>query len=92
MGYALALRSPGFWGPIDGYLGVDSRAERILGIAFTRQGETPGLGGRIVEAWFREQFRGKPIVDDGQPVLDFVFRTPETSRERHRGTSVATTV
>ena len=29
------------------------------GIAFTSQNETPGLGARIEERWFVEQFRGK---------------------------------
>jgi Na+-transporting NADH:ubiquinone oxidoreductase subunit C len=80
-GYALPFRSPGFWGPIDGYLGVDETGDRILGIAFTQQQETPGLGGRIVEEWFRNQFRGKPIDTEVAVPLDFVFRKPVTKRE-----------
>ncbi len=36
-------------------------ATRILGLAFLRHSETPGLGGRITEDWFLEQFRGLPL-------------------------------
>ena len=34
----------------------------MLGIVFTAQNETPGLGGRIDEAVFRNQFRDLDIV------------------------------
>ena len=48
-------------------VGVDSEGSRILGIAFYQHSETPGLGGRITEKWFTDQFKGLrlfPIVDD----------------------------
>ncbi|SMC25869.1 Na+-transporting NADH:ubiquinone oxidoreductase subunit C [Desulfacinum hydrothermale DSM 13146] len=60
-GYAFPVSGPGFWGPIYGMVAVDAQVQKILGIAFYRHSETPGLGGRITEAWFREQFRGKPL-------------------------------
>jgi Na+-transporting NADH:ubiquinone oxidoreductase subunit C len=48
----------GLWGKIDAMVGY--RADGALaGIAFTAQNETPGLGARIEEDWFREQFPGK---------------------------------
>ena len=31
----------------------------MLGLDFVKQNETPGLGARISESWFKEQFRGK---------------------------------
>ena len=40
----------------------------IRGITFYEQEETPGLGGEITAAWFREQFVGKSIIGaDGKP-------------------------
>ncbi len=82
-GYAFPFRAPGFWGPIDGVLAVDPSGRRILGLSIVRHQETPGLGGRITEAWFLEQFRGKPARPQapGRDVLDFVFRKPGGSRE-----------
>lgn len=57
--YAFEISGPGFWGPIFGWLAVDAKLENIVGITFTRHSETPGLGGRIDEPWFRKQFVGK---------------------------------
>ncbi len=55
--YGFPFRGPGFWGPIEGVLAVDPTLTRTIGIAILRQSETPGLGGRIVEPVFTEQFR-----------------------------------
>ncbi|MFW6163531.1 MAG: FMN-binding protein, partial [Planctomycetota bacterium] len=37
----------------------------IRGLAIYEQEETPGLGGEIGSAWFRQQFEGKRIVSPG---------------------------
>ena len=37
---------------------VDKTGSRIIGIAFYKHSETPGLGARITEPWFRDQFKG----------------------------------
>ncbi len=81
-GVAFPFRGPGFWGPIEGVVAVDPAGERLLGVAFTRHRETPGLGGRISEPWFREQFRGKRLAPgpDGR-VLRFVLRRPAAPDE-----------
>ena len=53
-GYAFPVSGPGFWGPVFGMVAVDERAEKVIGLAFYRHSETPGLGGRITEDWFQE--------------------------------------
>lgn len=60
--YAVPFTGPGLWGSISGYLGVSSDLDHITGLVFTNQSETPGLGGRIDELTFREQFRGLQIT------------------------------
>lgn len=62
---AIAVRfsGSGLWGPIKGFLSLESNRKTIRGITFYEQEETPGLGGEIVSLWFREQFEGKSIVD-----------------------------
>ena len=60
-GYAFPVGGPGFWGPIQGMVGVTPDAKNILGLAFYRHSETPGLGGRITEDWFTEQFKNLPL-------------------------------
>jgi len=55
---ALFFSGSGLWGEIDGFLAVSDDMKTLKGLVFTEQSETPGLGGRIDELWFREQFRG----------------------------------
>jgi Na+-transporting NADH:ubiquinone oxidoreductase subunit C len=82
-GYVFPFQGPGFWGPISGVVAVDTGGERIIGISFIRHQETPGLGGRITEDWFRAQFQGKPLAPPpaGGPPLRFVSGKPTGPRE-----------
>jgi len=61
LGYALPVGGPGFWGPIQGMVGVNPQATKVMGIAFIKHSETPGLGGRITERWFTDQFKELPM-------------------------------
>lgn len=61
--YAFKIGGKGFWGRIDGLLALNKDLNRIEGIVFTRNVETPGLGARIEEKWFRDQFRGIELPD-----------------------------
>ncbi|MHB8764784.1 MAG: FMN-binding protein [Deferrisomatales bacterium] len=83
LGYGFPFTGPGFWGPISGVVALDPTGRKILGLSFTKHQETPGLGGRIAEEWFRRQFRGKPVdpPPGGGPPLRFVYRRPEGPRE-----------
>ncbi len=63
--YAKRFTGAGLWGAIDGILAVDEKVERIVGFRLISQNETPGLGGRIEEDWFQDQFSGELIVNDG---------------------------
>lgn len=63
--YAIPFTGSGLWGTIRGWLGVNPSLDEVKGIVFTEQNETPGLGGRIDEEWFKEQFRGLDISADG---------------------------
>ncbi|WP_321330108.1 FMN-binding protein [uncultured Ilyobacter sp.] len=59
----------GLWGTISGVIAVNSRIDKIIGIEITSHSETPGLGGRIEEAWFLNQFRGEKVPDNIQIVM-----------------------
>ena len=61
--YAVPFTGSGLWGTIRGYAGVSEDKNTLLGIVFTEQNETPGLGGRISEDWFRDQFRGLSLAE-----------------------------
>ncbi|GAG75500.1 unnamed protein product, partial [marine sediment metagenome] len=56
-GYAVPVGGPGFWGPVEGMVGVTPDATKVIALAFYKHNETPGLGGRITEDWFSDQFK-----------------------------------
>jgi Na+-transporting NADH:ubiquinone oxidoreductase subunit C len=58
-GYVFPAFGPGLWGEIEAVVGFDASLNRLTGVDFTKQNETPGLGARISEEWFRLQFKGK---------------------------------
>lgn len=57
--YVIPVTGTGLWGKIDAVIGFDKTFKTLTGISFTDNNETPGLGARITEKWFREQFRNK---------------------------------
>jgi Na+-transporting NADH:ubiquinone oxidoreductase subunit C len=62
--YVLPIRGNGLWGPIWGYLSLDSDMKTIVGANFDHASETPGLGAEIADDDFQNQFPGKKIFDD----------------------------
>ena len=52
----------GLWGTIYGVIGVHKDGNRISGVEIVSHNETPGLGGRIEDAWFTDQLRDERIV------------------------------
>ncbi|MCG8453569.1 MAG: FMN-binding protein [Spirochaetales bacterium] len=59
----------GLWGAVSGVLALDPEENMIVGLDIISHSETPGLGGRIEEDWFKEQFRGELIPPDGLRVM-----------------------
>ena len=79
-GYAFPVGGPGFWGPIYGMVAVDQKASQILGISFYKHSETPGLGGRMTESWFTEQFAGLKLEPMNEERKIFYLRSAGTPK------------
>jgi Na+-transporting NADH:ubiquinone oxidoreductase subunit C len=85
--WAVPFTGAGLWGSISGYMGVSPDLDRITGLVFTNHSETPGLGGRIDELTYREQFRDLQITaettlaygEDGGGQLDAITGATFTS-------------
>lgn len=60
LAYLLPGRFPGFKTFITAMLAVDQNFT-ILGLEIMEHEEDPGLGGEIVQAYFKNQFKGKPL-------------------------------
>lgn len=65
LGYAYPVGGPGLWGQIKAYVGISTDGSELLGLEFIAQDETPGLGGRIDEKVFKEQFRQISLEGEG---------------------------
>lgn len=59
-GIIIPMRGTGLWGPIWGYLALDSTST-VVGAVFDHKGETPGLGGEIATDKFAARFIGKKM-------------------------------
>jgi len=60
-GVAFKVVAPdGYSGNIEIMVGVDA-AGAVTGVEILSHAETPGLGSKIAEPWFKEQFRGKTL-------------------------------
>lgn len=64
--FAVPITGSGLWGTMNGYMGVSPDLAQLTGLIFTEHSETPGLGGRIDEPEFLEQFRGIDIQGDAR--------------------------
>lgn len=64
--YILPVYGAGLWGPIWGYVSVNSDGKTIYGAYFAHQGETPGLGAEIDKSAFSNQFVDKRLFIDGK--------------------------
>ncbi len=73
--YIFPLRGKGLWGPIWGYVSLDSDFSTVFGATFDHEGETPGLGAEIAEKWFQKQFEGKKLFEDGSFTSISVVKT-----------------
>ncbi|MGD9818973.1 MAG: FMN-binding protein [Desulfomonilaceae bacterium] len=65
--YAFPITGKGLWGSIQGLMSLDKDFSKIEGLIFTSHVETPGLGARIDEKWFRDQFRGLDLTRKASP-------------------------
>ncbi|MBQ0024780.1 MAG: FMN-binding protein [Bacteroidales bacterium] len=64
----------GLWGPVWGFIALDTDFQTIVGAYFDHESETPGLGGKIKDdPSFRALFKGKKVdFNDAENPFDIV--------------------
>ena len=62
--YVVPMYGRGLWGGLWGYLALKPDFKTVHGAYMSHEGETAGLGARIVEQWFQEQFQNKVAYAD----------------------------
>jgi Na+-transporting NADH:ubiquinone oxidoreductase subunit C len=68
LGYAYLIYGKGLWSTIGALLALSPDRTRVLNLDILEEVETPGLGARIEEPWFKNQFSGKAVRRNNQPV------------------------
>lgn len=62
----VVLKGKGLWGPIWGTLLIEKPTRKILKVEFGHASETPGLGAKIVEKRFKDQYINQIIQFDSE--------------------------
>ena len=82
--YIIPVRGKGLWGPIWGYISLNSDKKTIYGATFGHKSETPGLGAEIAKLPFQKQFAGKTLFDNnGKFTSIMVEKSTDTSKDPH---------
>lgn len=68
--YVFPVRGYGLWSMMQGYMAVETDLKTVAGLTFYDHGETPGLGGEIVNPSWRQKWEGKKIYDGGEVALE----------------------
>ena len=62
-GVVVPLYGAGLWGPIWGYIALDTDMDTVKGIVLDHSGETPGLGAEITTPKHQAMYPGKTIYE-----------------------------
>ena len=81
--YVFPVRGKGLWGPIWGYIALESDFNTVYGAVFDHKSETPGLGAEIKNDWFERNFNGKEIFENGEFVSIEVAKGGHTQNNIH---------
>ncbi|WGS84633.1 Na(+)-translocating NADH-quinone reductase subunit C [Methylomonas sp. UP202] len=77
----LPINGYGLWSTMYGFLALEADGQTVQSINLYDQGETPGLGGEVVNPNWRALWKGKKVYgDNGEVALTLVKGTVDTSR------------
>ncbi len=63
LGYCFDIGGKGLWGSMRALVALSPDLEKLKGMQIYEQMETPGLGARIGETWFLDQFKDLAVID-----------------------------
>ena len=70
--YVFPVRGKGLWSMMKGYLAVEPDFETIAGLTFYEQGETPGLGGEVMNPKWKAKWVDKKIYKGDEVAIRVV--------------------
>lgn len=79
--YVFPVRGKGLWSMMKGYLAVEPDFQTIAGLTFYEQGETPGLGGEVMNPAWKAKWSGKKIYNEDAVCIRVVKGAGSTDYE-----------
>lgn len=76
VGYVMQIQSGGYGGPVPIMVAIDKASKTITGVAVMTNDETPGLGKKVENKNFLDQFKGKPADKE------FVLKDPGAQKQK----------
>lgn len=73
-GYVIPTQGNGLWGAVYANVALDADLNTVVGVTFSHDSETPGLGDKITTPEFQAQFVGKKILDEQGKVISVAVR------------------
>ena len=83
-GFVIPTKGNGLWGPIYANVALAEDLNTVVGITFSHEGETPGLGAEITSDEFCNRFIGKKILDDNGHVVSIAVVKHADSDNAHQ--------
>ncbi len=85
--YIFPVYGKGLWGPIWGFIALETDLNTIKGTSFDHKTETPGLGARITSTEIRDRYNGKKVFDDGGNLVSIMMlkgeNNPQSALDSH---------
>lgn len=83
--YVLPVKGNGLWGAIWGYVALKNDFNTINGVVFDHASETPGLGAKMVEDEFCNQFIGKIMNENGKFIGVKIYKDKKAVTDPNHG-------
>lgn len=82
-GYVIPTQGNGLWGAIFSNIALDEDFNTIIGVTFSHESETPGLGAEITTQKFQAPFVGKQILDENGLVISIAVKKNADANGMH---------
>lgn len=82
-GYVIPTQGNGLWGPVYANIALDADLNTIIGVTFSHDSETPGLGAEITTEKFQAPFIGKKILDENGTVVSIAVKKHANPEGEH---------
>ncbi len=82
-GYVIPTQGTGLWGAVYSNIALAEDLNTVIGVTFSHDGETPGLGAEITTEKFQAPFIGKQILDENGQVVSIAVKKKADAAALH---------